>query len=317
MPLDRWEALDALLAARIDGDTSAVAVAVTDRAGLLHASLHGWADRAARRPLGPADLFELGSAGKAWAAICLLQLAEAGRIDLRAPVEAYLPWLALPAAEPITFHHLLSHTAGLPEGPDGPSSRADALALAAQGPFAPGGDFAYSNIGYNLIGYALEDMLGASYGAIVGERIFGPLGMADSLPATGAADRSRLAAAAAPFAPCDVASGCAAVTAPDLAAYVRLLLNEGATPGGRLLSDASFALLARPVAPAWGGWYGYGLVSAALDGRRTLGHRGETAGFKSYALADLDAGLGAAVLVCGAAEPIELGEAALRHAFDH
>jgi hypothetical protein len=99
--------------------TPGVAVAITDREQLRYLSTHGWADVAARRPVDAKTLFEIGSISKSFTAIALLQLSEAGLVDLQAPVRRYLPWFSVRSRyEAITIHHLLSHTAGIIRGTD-------------------------------------------------------------------------------------------------------------------------------------------------------------------------------------------------------
>jgi len=325
-PSSPWDAIDSFCAEHIrKADTAAIALALTDREQTLLVRAYGLADREAGRPATPATDFAIGSVGKAFASLMVLQLCEQGRLDLHAPIGDYLPWLEPAAPVPLTLHHLLSHTAGLPEdGDPSPAPRADALALAGAGPFVPGGEFRYSNLGYNLIGYLLEDVLGQPYATLLHSRILEPLGMAATWPAINQDARTGMATGyhqdpagalvPAPFEPCAVASGCSASPAGDMAIYGRMLLNQGRGAGGQLVSPASFALLTQPLVPAWGGHYGYGLVSSTVDGHRCIGHRGETAGFKAYVLADQDAGLAVAALVSGDAEPIELGERLLQAA---
>ena len=69
-----------------------VAVALTDREKLLRISTYGFADVAAQLPLIPDMLFEIGSIGKSFTSIALLQLQEEGLLDLHEPVTRYLPW---------------------------------------------------------------------------------------------------------------------------------------------------------------------------------------------------------------------------------
>jgi CubicO group peptidase (beta-lactamase class C family) len=77
-----------------------------------HAShpYYGFADLASREPLTPDTLFEIGSIGKTFTAVAILQLFDEGRIDLHSPIERYLPWFVVPQPAghgPITVAHLL------------------------------------------------------------------------------------------------------------------------------------------------------------------------------------------------------------------
>jgi CubicO group peptidase (beta-lactamase class C family) len=113
--------------------TPGLAVAVTDRERTLGVVSHGYADLAERLPVTPAMLFQIGSISKSFAALAVMREVEAGRLSLPAPVTDYLSWLPLrTAGEPVTLHHLLSHTSGLPAGMEAtPSTIGEALRVAA------------------------------------------------------------------------------------------------------------------------------------------------------------------------------------------
>ncbi len=92
--------------------------------------------------------------------------------------------------------------------------------------------------------------------------------------------------------------GSVASTPADMAAYVRMLLNRGAGPDGRILSEESFALLTAESAEfAPGLHYGYGLDVKTVDGRQVVSHGGGHLSFVSHITADLDAGFGAVVMM--------------------
>ncbi|MEZ4561983.1 MAG: serine hydrolase domain-containing protein [Thermomicrobiales bacterium] len=131
----------------------AVQLAVTDRDGLLARRAYGYADLAAREPLTDDHLFEFGSIGKSFTAILCLQLADEGVLDLHVPVTTYLPWFFVPSRhEPITIHHLLTHTAGIIGGSDfSPDPRYEVWALRESEASAPGVKSRYSNAGYKLL----------------------------------------------------------------------------------------------------------------------------------------------------------------------
>ncbi|HEX3302481.1 MAG TPA: serine hydrolase domain-containing protein, partial [Thermomicrobiales bacterium] len=83
-------------------------IALTDRDGLIAHLELGCANIDSRAPILPETLFEFGSIGKSFTAICYLQLAEEGRVDLQAPITEYLPWFSVQSVyKPITIHHLL------------------------------------------------------------------------------------------------------------------------------------------------------------------------------------------------------------------
>jgi D-alanyl-D-alanine carboxypeptidase len=333
---DVIDPIDAFVRRQMQADgTPGLVLAVTDRDQLLHTATYGYADLSAKTPVTPDHLFEIGSIGKSFTCIALLQLQEEGRIDVRAPVGEYLPWFEVPSEfAPIMLHHLMSHTAGIIAGLDPtPESTFQVWALReTRATTPPGAHFHYSNVGYKVLGLVLERILGQGYGPIIQERILDPLGMTTAAPTITLAIRDRLAIGYAPFfddrpwlphhrlAPAtwletDTADGCLAMTAADLATYLRMLLNRGAYPGGRLLSPASFDLLTQRVIASTGGdeprFYGYGLVTHDAGGHVYLGHGGGMVGYFAGMIGDLDAGLGAAVLVNGPGSPVRIARAAL------
>jgi hypothetical protein len=91
--------------------------------------------------------------------------------------------------------------------------------------------------------------------------------------------------------------GCQASTPADMTIYLRMLLNRGQGPQGRLISEESFDLLAHP--GVWTGvdYYGYALATYAVHGHTYLGHGGGNASFMSAIMMDMENGLGVILLV--------------------
>ena len=138
---------------------------------------------------GPVDRdvpWNIGSVTKAFVAVVVLQLAEEGRLDLDAGIDAFLP--DLPDAERITPRQLLQHTSGLGEYLDQPAVRNDlqrpwtpaeliAVAEAAGRVGEPGGPYRYSNTNYVVLGEIIEQVTGNTWDTEVATRIAEPLGM--------------------------------------------------------------------------------------------------------------------------------------------
>ena len=308
-----------------------MAMAVTDREKLLRVSTYGFSDMAAQTPVTPEMLFEIGSIGKSFTSIALLQLREEGRLDgstelaevLYEPVTRYLPWFEVQSEyEPITLHHLMSHTAGITMGAEFPGeARYEVWALRETEATAPPGTYYhYSDAGYKTLGVVLEELLGQSYGDIIQERILDPLGMTATEPIITNETRKRLAVgyeafyddrplprgrSLAPATWLEHAEGAGSIasTPADMATYLRMLMNRGQGPRGRILSEGSFDLMTQRVIEAKeegeGSFYGYGLGIRESDGHTTIGHGGGMVGYYSYMLADMDDGLGVVVLMNG------------------
>jgi len=304
-----WEAL------RVPG----AAISITDRRDTLGVLTFGVADLATGRPLGEGDLFQIASVSKSFTAAALMRERERGALELDAPVTAYLPWFAVPSPfGPITVHHLLSHTAGIVTGHDFTGEAVvELLALTDQEPgSAPGARFHYSNAGYKALGLILERLTGRSYGEAIREGILEPLGMGATEPVITDAVWARCATGhVSPFEDrpwhssyglvaqnrfeSGTGDGTVCASAGDLAAYLRMYLNDGAG----VLARESVELMTRGVArdEETGVLYGYGLWTDDRGGRRLVGHSGSFGGFTSMVMMDREAGFGAAVLCNGPA----------------
>lgn len=331
MAARRDEALGSLstwITRRMELDaTPGLSLAITDRDEIVYTAAFGLAEVAAKTPVTPAHLLETGSIGKSFTAVALLQLADEGRVDLSAPVTDYLPWFSIHTEhEPIRLHHLLSHTAGITSGIDfAPAGTVQVWGLRdAVAATPPGTHFHYSNLGYKVLGEVLGAVTGETYGRTIQTRILDPLGLIDSVPTITSAVRPRLAVGygpshddrpwwpGQPLAPAtwletDTADGCLAMTAADLATYLRMVLRRGELDGARVLSEEGFARLTqRAIAtddPPEENWYGYGINTRLVDSRTRLWHGGGMVGYLSGMVGDLDTGLGVAVLVNGPGAP--------------
>jgi CubicO group peptidase (beta-lactamase class C family) len=132
--------------------------------------------------------FRYGSVGKLFTAVAVVQLVQAGRVDLAAPVGTYLTRYPNPdLATRVTVSHLLSHSGGTGDifVPGYMERRAevrtvdDYLALFGERgvEFEPGSRFAYSNYGFILLGAVIEAVTGRSYYDHVDEHVYAPAGM--------------------------------------------------------------------------------------------------------------------------------------------
>jgi CubicO group peptidase (beta-lactamase class C family) len=319
VPVQLAESLDAYAARWLGaGMAPAAAVALVDSGGVRLDRVYG----AARE----GQLFEIGSIGKSFTAVVAVQLAAEGLLDLHAPVDELLPWFSLHSSNaPITLHHLLTHTAGLIRGSElATASNYDALALAeTEVGFAPGEHFWYSNVGYRVVGLALERASGRPYPELVQRRVLDPLEMRDSVPAFVHDTRRRLAPGHVAFyddrpwrrehglVPATwiesaEADGSVCCTAPDLGRYLHALM----TSDERVLSPEGWAQLRGPhVADDQDGRGGYGYgVAVQEDG---FGHGGGMIGYVSTMWATADAALGAVALVNGPHGSVALADALL------
>jgi D-alanyl-D-alanine carboxypeptidase len=199
-PIARMSETEALAAlrAKLDDATKAGgdfafsgAVRVTRHGRPVFEYVSGQADRAQGIANTLDTKFRIGSVNKSFTAVAILQLVEAGRIALDAPIGTYLPnYPNKDAAAKVTVRHLLTHTGGTGDifGPEFFAQRTtlceigDYIALfgARDLTFAPSERYAYSNYGYMLLGAIVEAVSGQGYYDYVREHIYGPAGMTAS-----------------------------------------------------------------------------------------------------------------------------------------
>ncbi|MFC1939284.1 serine hydrolase domain-containing protein [Chloroflexota bacterium] len=303
-----------------------LAIVVTDREELLRVSTYGFTDLANQVPIVPDTMFEIGSLGKPFTSIALLQLRDEGKLDLHEPVTQYLPWFRVQSEyPPITVHHLMNHTAGIVRGTDlAPHGLYESWALRETKTTAPPGEyFSYSNIGYKTLGFLLERLTGQSLKEVIQSRVLDPLGMTQTRPIITTETRERAAIGycgiyddrpehtshklvPAIWSEYGTGDGCEASTATDMAIYLRMLLNRGQGPRNRLISEESFDLMTLHGIWTGGDYYGYGLATYPGDGRTYIGHGGGNAGFRSAIVVDMEAGLGVVFLLnrMGETDPV-------------
>jgi CubicO group peptidase (beta-lactamase class C family) len=131
-----------------------------------------------RPPVTMDAIFDLASLTKPFTAVVLLSLAEEGRLDLDAPVAAWLPEFYGHRPQ-IMLRHLLTHTSGLPAGHRvDKEPEQDRWPLVLSTPAVhPLGEHVYSDVGMITAGRVAEIAGGAPLDVLVRDRITGPLGL--------------------------------------------------------------------------------------------------------------------------------------------
>ena len=260
----------------------------------------------------PQTPFFIGSLTKSVTALAVMQLVEAGKIELDAPVQRYLPWFRLAdpeASARMTVRHLLNQNSGFPQTvgmkqlvdfDDNPgATERQARRLATLKLSRPvGSAFEYSNVNYNLLGLIVEAASGETYTEYVQNHIFTPLDMNHSYISQAEAKENGLAVGhivwfgfpiAVPDLPIptgSLPSGQLISTAEDMAHYLIAQLNEGRYNDIQILSPEGIAELHRPAVDATivGIEMGYSMgwfVEETSQGTR-LNHKGTVPNFFSY-----------------------------------
>jgi CubicO group peptidase (beta-lactamase class C family) len=310
---DCFQQLDAFIEQYMrEMNSPGMTLVMADREGVQRIATYGFADREQHVVVKPEQLFEIGSISKSFVANCLLQLRQEGKLDLHKPIVEYLPWFRIESNfAPITTHHLLTHSSGLPG--NGPLFLSDPAAKhRAANP--PGERFHYCNTAFSALGHLVWILDGQPLSEVFRRRVFGPLGMTETSGVISLDIREKFAKNYSVFqsdrpyprqgrlseAPAIISSdgaGCVASTPHDMGLYIQMIANHGQGPQGPLISNESFALFSQAhiKAEEFGptASYGYGIAVDTLDNHRILRHTGGMVSFASSMHVDIDDGVGA------------------------
>ncbi|HEV3251582.1 MAG TPA: serine hydrolase domain-containing protein, partial [Puia sp.] len=168
-----------------------ISAAIIKNGKVIWAGAFGYTTRNKDIAADTNTIYRIGSITKTFTAVILMQLVEERRVKLDDPVEKYLPEIkslkGYSDRTIITLSQLASHTSGLERGPEMPGAslgpvdqwETKLLSCIHYTSFnsSPGTSFQYSNIGYALLGLALERASGVQYVQMVQQRIFMPLHM--------------------------------------------------------------------------------------------------------------------------------------------
>ena len=190
----------------LDAHVPGLAYGIVVDGRLVHVGTFGVQDLESRRPVTPETLFRIASMTKAFTALTVLKLRDAGRVRLDAPAADYVPelrgWHYPTEDSPrIRVRDLMNHVAGfVTDNPWGDRQtslpEAEFTRMLREGvPLtrAPGMAFEYSNLGYALLGRIISNVSREPYEAAIGRALLAPLGMQSSGFVAGAAPRERRA----------------------------------------------------------------------------------------------------------------------------
>jgi len=248
------------------------------------------------------SIYDLASLTKVvGTATAAMILYDEGRLELDAPVSKYLPAFSGGQKDAVTIRHLLTHTSGLPAGRDlrrlaSSPWEARNIVMMSQLTCKPGVCQIYSDIGADVLGFAVEAIAGQGLDAFLEERVFVPLGMNDTHFRPDPALRDRIA-------PTEVSSprgypirgevhdenawalggvaGHAGLfsTAADLSLFAQMMLNRGTYNGVRIVSDSAVARFTTRTsgtrALGWDTADGEGTAGIHM-GEKAYGHTGFT-----------------------------------------
>ncbi len=237
------------------------------------------------------SIFQLGSITKQFTSTVILKLQEEKKLSVLDKLSKYFP--AYPKGDSITIQQLLTHTSGIYSYTNDekfmaneitkPATREKMMALFKDKPldFSPGTSWNYSNSGYSLLGYIIEDITKMPYEKAVRKYIFTPVRMVHSgfdfthlksdNKTVGYFKLNDKQSAPAPIVDSTVSFSAGAIysTTGDLYLWHNALENN------TVLSKAQQEMAYTPVRNSYG--YGWGIDS--IEGKRRVGHGGGIPGF--------------------------------------
>jgi CubicO group peptidase (beta-lactamase class C family) len=258
---------------RVQQKIVGMSVVIVHDQDVLLAKGYGYADMASKTPADKQTVYRVGSITKVFTALAMMQLRDAGKLNLDDPIEKYLPEFKIksrsPDARPVTFRQVASHYSGLPteaplpysfqDVPVFPSTEELIASLANSELQVPVNTKSiYSNLGYNILGLAVERIARQPYADYVMEHIIQPLGMKQSgfvvteqlkkSLATGyrAADESGTHAVA-PYCAHGQASGMLYSSVEDIAEILKLQFRQGPAGGTQILGSSSLREMTAPM----------------------------------------------------------------------
>jgi CubicO group peptidase (beta-lactamase class C family) len=297
-------------------------------------------------------VFRPGSVSKLFTWTSIMQLVEQGKLDLDKDVNTYLKDMQVEQkwGKPITLRNILTHTAGFEDGAVGylfAKDPKDLMPLSewlkkhqperARPPttdFSSGANAAYSNYAAALAGHIVEQVSGMPFDDYVEQNIFKPLGMTHSTfreplrPDLASRFAGGYRVAAGEFERREfeyihsiAPAGSLSSTADDMSRFMLAHLQGGALGDGRILKPETVALMhTRTMSPdpALNG-HCLGFYETYINGKRVIGHGGDTSYFHSVLSLIPDANLGLFVSVNtggeGARTSVDLERAFVQHYF--
>jgi CubicO group peptidase (beta-lactamase class C family) len=296
-----FNAIDAYITAKMQAPhIPGLALAIVKDNQVIYLTGYGKANPSGQL-VTPQTPFIIGSVTKSFTALAVMQLTEAGKVQLDAPVQRYLPWFRVAdpvASAKITVRQLMLQTSGLPmiREPqlwtaldDHALERTVRFLKAAKMSFPPGQSFGYSNANYETLGMIIQAVSGQLYEAYIQQNIFDRLDMRNSFTSQEEALKHGMAtgyrwwfgipvAVTFHYNRSELPAGYIISSAEDMAHYLVAQMNGGTYKDSSVLSPQGIALT-HVVPPP--GDYGMGWESVEINGDTLIDHDGGTANFQS------------------------------------
>jgi len=289
------------------------ALGIVQDGELVYGKGYGVTEIGADNPVTPQTIFSTASVAKTLTAIAVMQLVEAGKIELDAPVTTYLPYfeMADDRYKEITVGQILGHRAGIPDfdwlAPgyyDNPNNSDGALEdvvyslKTAELLSEPGESFSYSTMGFAILGDVIAKVSGQSYEDYISEHIFDTLDMTSTHQRFTELDLDRMASPHVPgpnggwivnpvfpYAREEGPGSHFYTSLEDMAKYATAHLRQGVGENA-LLTPESYQQMWTQVSdtpfPPPDTGYGMGWMTGEYGGHRVVGHAGIDLGYNAF-----------------------------------
>ncbi|UCG01632.1 MAG: serine hydrolase [Candidatus Heimdallarchaeota archaeon] len=177
-------------------------IAIVKNDQIIYQESFGARDLEGNLPATPITLFNIASCTKSIICLAIMKLEEQGKLDRHDPISKYIPCKLGFTDDPITIHHLMAHTSGIPEIVGGIAHLDLAMEAKIEVPFIPfmswndffrhingaseyvserpGNRFYYQNYGYTMLGRIIEVVSGDNLPNFIKKSILSPLQMKQS-----------------------------------------------------------------------------------------------------------------------------------------
>jgi len=172
-------AFDRIIDAKFKPDEPGGTVLIAKKGEVIYTRGFGMANLELGVRMQPDMVFQTGSMTKQFTAICILQLAEQGKLKVTDPLSNYITD-SPDAWKPVTLENLMTHSSGIADQPNWQNFSVNDLITNAKGrplAYTPGTKVAYNNIEFMLLGKVIEKASGMSYRDYLKQYILQPLGM--------------------------------------------------------------------------------------------------------------------------------------------
>ena len=297
-------------------DVVGLSVAVVKKGHIIYTHSFGTKDNTTNAPLSDENIFRIASISKSFSATSIMQLIEAGKLSIADDISDLVGFRIRNPRFPekvITLKMLLSHTSSINDSQGyftldaiNPAKNPDWQKCFSD--YAPGTDYSYCNLNYNMIGTVIEKYSGERFDNYVKKHILNPLGLyggynVDSLDANRFATLHEYNSTTKKLSPSPLAyaprreeiknyimgystpifspTGGMKISATDLAKYMSMHMNFGKYKGTRIMSKKSARLMQTKISEEEG--YGMAISNRedVIPGKMMTGHTGSAYGLYS------------------------------------